>query len=489
MLTCQLTRRCLLRPEASRCVVLPLVVISQRGFGISRKRCAPATALRTAQAHGHAGTATPEEPRASQQQVLYISSIWPERSSSAAGVRTSDILTAFQSWGWSVAYVSSARPNAHSELLAAQGCRTFSCLPNREADFAAVLQQVHPSICVFDRFYAEEAFSFRVRELAPQALRVVDMQDMHFLREGRQAAAKAGSSIAEIMAVCPDATSANALRELASIYRSDLTLVCSPAEMSLLLLHYQIPACKLLPAPFFMPPPPRPAQLPAFHDRKHFVTLGNFRHPPNMDSVRWLHDQVWPLMRKRLDDPAVELHVYGAAITGAAQQLNRPKQGFLVKGRAASLDVLRDYRVCLAPLRFGAGLKGKIADSWAHGLPVVTTSVGSEGMQVEGKPWGGVAEANDAERFAEQAAELYLDAEAWRQAQAAGLDLLGELYDQDSNLAALKAGFKQALSRMERHRQVDLIGAILWTQQMRSTEYFSRWIEMKETAQNGQVPV
>ncbi len=57
--------------------------------------------------------------------------------------------------------------------------------------------------------------------------------------------------------------------------------------------------------------------------------------------------------------------------------------GFHIRGHAPSLDIMHKYKACLAPLRFGAGLKGKIVDAWQHGLPVCTTPIGAEGMMIE----------------------------------------------------------------------------------------------------------
>jgi hypothetical protein len=177
-----------------------------------QRRCWAATA---AAGGGGGGQVPPPLTAAGGSSVLFLSPVWPERSSSAAGVRTSDLLAAFQRRGWSAAYASSSSPNEHTAALAAAGVATFQCPPNREAQLA----QVQPTAVVFDRFYCEEAFSFRVRELAPGALRVLDMQDMHALRAERQRLAEAGASPEEVLACRPDATLPDCLRELAAIHR------------------------------------------------------------------------------------------------------------------------------------------------------------------------------------------------------------------------------------------------------------------------------
>jgi glycosyltransferase involved in cell wall biosynthesis len=104
----------------------------------------------------------------------------------------------------------------------------------------------------------------------------------------------------------------------------------------------------------------------------HFVTIGNFMHKPNVDSILWLKETLWPQIRAQL--PSAELHVWGAYAQDRHRHLTNKKQGFFVKGHADDcFDTLSRYRVLLAPLRFGAGIKGKVADSWAVGTPVVTT--------------------------------------------------------------------------------------------------------------------
>jgi hypothetical protein len=90
--------------------------------------------------------------------------------------------------------------------------------------------------------------------------------------------------------------------------------------------HYRVPAAKLALAPFFVPPPAAPAAHPAFAQRQHFVMIGNWMHPPNLDSARWACAEVWPALRRRLaaGGAAPELHLWGAYPPAAAQQLHAP---------------------------------------------------------------------------------------------------------------------------------------------------------------------
>src|SRR5699024_1610660 len=100
---------------------------------------------------------------------------------------------------------------------------------------------------------------------------------------------------------------------------------------------------------------------PLFEDRNHFVTIGNFRHPPNWDAVLYLKNEIWPNIRRKL--PKAELHVYGAYPSEKVNALHQPAEGFKIMGRAQSAEaVVRKAKVSLAPLRFGAGLKGKLVE-------------------------------------------------------------------------------------------------------------------------------
>ncbi|MCH8496401.1 MAG: glycosyltransferase family 4 protein, partial [Balneolales bacterium] len=123
--------------------------------------------------------------------------------------------------------------------------------------------------------------------------------------------------------------------------------------------------------------------LPDFAQRRNFVSIGNFLHDPNTDAVRQLKSTIWPLIRSRL--PEAELHIYGAYVNESVLQMHNPREGFIVKGRAEdALETIKNYRVLLAPLRFGAGIKGKLIDAMRTGTPSVTTRIASEGLVTKG---------------------------------------------------------------------------------------------------------
>ena len=167
-----------------------------------------------------------------------------------------------------------------------------------------------------------------------------------------------------------------------------------------------------------------------FSQRQHFISIGNFRHGPNWDAVLYLKQTLWPLIRKQL--PAAELHIYGAYPPPKATALHNARQGFLVKGWAEEARaVMGAARICLAPLRFGAGLKGKLVEAMACGTPSVTTSIGAEAMH-DGLPWNGAIE-NEPDAFAKAAVTLYQHEDRWRQCQQCGEKIVETHYDRSEH--------------------------------------------------------
>ncbi|MDQ6984296.1 MAG: glycosyltransferase family 4 protein, partial [Ghiorsea sp.] len=173
-----------------------------------------------------------------------------------------------------------------------------------------------------------------------------------------------------------------------------------------------------------------------------------------------------------------ELHIYGAYTPPKATALHDPKQGFLIKDRAENVqNVMQEARVCLAPLRFGAGIKTKLADAMLFGTPSVTTSIGAEGMAGR-LDWCGSIQ-DDAPAFADAAVVLHEKQNQWQQAQNNGFKIVNTLFDKQTNQQALLARILDAKAHLRANRQKNFFGLMLNHHQHRSTEFMSRWIEAK----------
>lgn len=410
-------------------------------------------------------------------KALWIALVWPEPGSSAAGFRTMQLIEALQGAGYEVEVCSPCKANIYQEKLESLGIRTAAYKPN-DSSFDKYIKELDPSIVFFDRFMAEEQFGWRVREQVPNALRVLDTVDLHSLRRARHKkiadfASQNDFSISEV-----DLASNDAIREISSIFRSDLSLIISDAELGLLKSYYKVSAELLELNRFHYSVNSKPN---TFEERKNFVAIGNFNHEPNADSYRMLHNYLWNPIRDKLSELGfgdVELHIYGAYPTKEFSELDNPKTGFRVKGWAKEAkETLSFYRVNLAPLRFGAGIKGKVSDGWSVGTPCVGTQVAAEGM-CEGFSFGGVI-AENKEDFIENAVKLYCQSELWNVAKDRGLEIISSLYSQEKSTQAFLSAIRKALVEREERRHNNFVGLMLWHHQHRSTEFFSRWIEAK----------
>ncbi|MCU6434247.1 glycosyltransferase [Undibacterium sp. Jales W-56] len=437
------------------------------------------------------------------KKILILGFVWAEPASSAAGSRSMEFITLFRAQGWQVRFASAAALSGHRADLSALGVEEKSIALNCDS-FDAMLAEYRPDIVLFDRFFTEEQFGWRVARTCPQALRVLDTQDLHSLRQARQLLLKRAqqhcSNETARHSVPPVAASPAALRavmvneemsqrEIAAIYRCDLTLMISDTEIALLQKEFGVPAALLHHCALMLMPSPGASEIPrpAFGQRTHFLSIGNFRHAPNWDSVLWLKHALWPKLRQRL--PQAQLHVAGAYPPPKAMALHNPAQGFHVIGWVADAHAaMRQARVCLAPLRFGAGIKGKLADAMACGTPSVTTTIGSEGMH-GALPWGG-AVADDPDGFVEAAFDLYQDRALWQQAQIQGDQILQQRFERPRIAAELIMALQQAEQHCAERRQANFVGLMLHHHQHRSTQYMSQWIAEKNrlAAVDGALP-
>ena len=342
------------------------------------------------------------------------------------------------------------------------------------SSFDIFIKELNPSLVLFDRFMMEEQFGWRVAENCPDALRILDTEDLHCLRLARQKAFKENRSFRTTDLFVEEV----AKREIASILRCDLSLMISEFEMELLESAFKIDISLLYYLPFLLEPidDAEIKKLPSFENRKDFVFIGNFLHEPNWNAVQYLQDTIWPLIKKR--QPEAVLNVYGAYPSQKVLQLHNKKEGFLIMGRAINAqEVVREARVVLAPLRFGAGIKGKLLEAMQCGTPSITTSIGSESMHGE-LPWNGFI-TNDIADFADRAVQLYQDKTIWSNAQQNGIAIINQRYSKGLFEIDFRTKIEILQSNLEQHRLNNFIGALLQHHTLKSTKYMSRWIEEK----------
>lgn len=404
------------------------------------------------------------------KKLLVIGYVWPEPNSSAAGSRMMDILHFFLQQQWQIIFSSPAAPSIHQADLSKLGISQQNIALNCDS-FNQFIAELQPTIVLFDRFMMEEQFGWRVEKNAPEALRILESSDLHFLRNARQQAHKEGQSLSNI-----ELHTELAMREVAAIYRCDLTLVISEYEMQLLQQQFSIDKQLLHYLPFMTDLIQSTQDNLTFSERSHFISIGNFRHPPNWDSVLWLKEKIWPRIHQAI--PEAELHIYGAYPPKKATALHNPKKGLHILGWAEdAITVLKKSRVVLCPLRFGAGLKGKLFDAMLAGTPSITTSIGAEGMHGN-LPWCGTITESEKE-IAEAASQLYHNQQQWQEAQDNGFTILEKRFNKQQHSNELYQRITHIENNREDQRNKNFIGMMLRHHHHRSTEYMSRWITEK----------
>ncbi|MEO8235514.1 MAG: glycosyltransferase [Flavobacterium sp.] len=402
--------------------------------------------------------------------LLIIGLVWPEPKSSAAGTRMLQLIKLFKEQGFSIVFASAAQESDFSYDLKFFGVTTQKIVLNSNT-FDDFIKELNPEIVLFDRFVIEEQFGWRVYENCPNAIRVLDTEDLHSLRLTRQNAVKKNI----IFDLSHLLISEIAKREIASILRCDLSLIISEIEMQILLQTFKINPNLLYYLPLFFVLKDQNLIL-NFEQKKDFIFIGNFLHEPNWDAVKQLKEKIWPEIRKQLPDAM--MHIYGAYPSQKVLQLHNPKENFIIHGRAENAnEVIINAKVLLAPIRFGAGLKGKLLEAMQLGTPSITTNIGAEGINANYN-WNGFI-ADDFGEFGSKAVLLYQDETIWNQSQKNGFEILKNRFESDlfENAFTDKINFIQ--SNLEIHREQNFMGSLLLHHTALSTKYMSRWIEEK----------
>lgn len=357
-----------------------------------------------------------------RRHILIVDALTPDAARDSGSLRLINIMHLLRELGWRVSFMADNRSATPEEirLLGRVGVHVL-CKPWAPS-LATWLHREGSTLgaVMLCRHYVAAPNLDLVRRLAPHATVLFDTVDLHFLREQRAAEHTGNAALARQAA-------SSRQRELALIHACDATLVVSPVELDLLRAAAPTARVELL------------SNVHAIHGRKGefasrngLVFVGGFGHPPNEDAVRWLTGDIYP--RIRAQRPDMVLHLIGDIPEAVRPQFAAP--GIQIHGRVAELEPwMDDCRIALAPLRYGAGVKGKVNMAMSHGLPVVATTLAAEGMQLaDGRD---VLLADDADTFAAAVLRLYDDAALWLRLSEGGLANVREHFSFDAARAAL----------------------------------------------------
>ena len=367
------------------------------------------------------------KPAASGRQVLVIDALTPTPDRDSGSLRMVNLMRLLREEGAHVVFMPADRRHAGEDTERLQALWVETWYAPHMGGLPAWLKAHGPrfSSVIASRHYVARGLLPLLRRHAPQARLVFDSVDLHYLRE-RRAADLAGDARLQRAA-----TRTQAL-ELDVMQRSDVTLVVSPAERDL--LARDAPGVRVEVVSNLHQV--AGAGLP-FEQRRDLVFVGGFRHPPNVDAVRWFVESVFPRVRAALPD--VRFHCIGGDLVPEIEAL-REQQGVLVHGYVPDITPYMDgCRIAIAPLRYGAGVKGKINLSMAHGQPVVATSTAVEGMHL--RHGHDVLVAGDADGFADAVIQLYGDATLWMELSIHGHDNIRRHFSPDAARATVREVF------------------------------------------------
>ncbi|MGA0588072.1 glycosyltransferase [Dyella sp. KRB-257] len=356
-------------------------------------------------------------------RVLVVDATMPDPARDSGSLRLCEILQLLDELGWSVAFHpdDGRADDPDIDRLGALGCEVL-----RGADIGSLPDWLRRHghrlhAVMLCRHTVAGQYADAVRRHAPQARLLFDTVDLHFLREERAAAHTGYDAMAQ-------QAGQSRRSELALVERADVTFVVSPHEKALLAKLAPGARVDVLSNIHHVH-----EDIPGHADRRDLVFLGGAGHPPNVDALRWIAADILPRLRKALPD--IRVHALGDMPDPLRRELDVP--GLRLHGRVADLAPWLDGCLAsLAPLRFGAGVKGKINMAMSHGVPVIATTLAVEGMQLQHDR--DVLIADDADAFVDAVLRLRNDAILWDRLCASGMENIRRHFSPEQAAATLQ---------------------------------------------------
>ena len=356
-------------------------------------------------------------------RVLIIDAYTPTPDQDSGSLRMVNLMQLLRGLGYAVAFMPEnlAHMGPYTDALQALGVEVLYH-PFVSNPVTWLREQGHTLDAILvSRHYVAVNYVGAARLYAAQAKLIFDTVDLHFLREERAAALEGNADLARHAAQTK-------VQELKLMRETDITVVVSAAEKRLLETEMPNARIEVLSNVHAVL-----GSRKAFADRHDLVFVGGFQHPPNVDAVCWFVREVMPLLRTGGDAPL--LHVIGSKVPSAVLDLTA--DDVIVHGFVADIaPFMDDCRLSVAPLRYGAGVKGKVNMAMSYGLPVVATSIAVEGMHV--RPGIDVMVADTPADFAAAIERAYADPLLWQTLSDNGLNNVREHFSFDAARAALR---------------------------------------------------
>ncbi len=356
-------------------------------------------------------------------RILVIDAYTPEPDQDSGSVRLCYVMDCLIRLGYGVTFMADNRSHAGRYTTALQRAGIEVVY----SPWADSLQQFFADngadfdFVMISRHYIASNYLSLLKRHCPNARFIFDTVDLHYLREER---------LAELENSLPLRRTAAQTRrsELAVVRAADATIVVSPVEKTV--LEQAAPGAKVH---VISNVHEVTGSQRGFQQRKDIFFVGGYQHPPNIDAALWFVSEIWPLVRKELPD--IEFHLIGSKAPEQIRALEG--NGVRFHGFVKTLDPWLDgCRMAVAPLRYGAGIKGKVNMSMARGQPVVATPMAVEGMFA--RAGHDVLVAESAEDFAGEVVRLYRDEALWNRVSEAGLENVRQYFSVETATLGLR---------------------------------------------------
>ncbi|WP_321952390.1 methyltransferase domain-containing protein [Paraburkholderia bannensis] len=345
---------------------------------------------------------------AQRPKIVMVDAFVPKPDQDSGSADVYWYLRIFHAFGFQVSFIAAfeqAPVEHYADALRRWGARVQYATDLGSLNRLVIEEAKDAAVVLVQRVIVARHIIEPLRTQAPNARVIFGTVDLHYLREERAAIhARSAQALDDALTLRRE--------EIRAVNLSDATIVVSRLESDI--VKSFVPSANV----HRIPIPRLPTRSSAgFDERRGVVFVGGFAHLPNIDAVNFLVKEIWPLVRKQLPDAV--LTVVGSNVTPEVKALDDAKSGVKIVGFVENLDdVLGTARLSIAPLRYGAGIKGKVVSSLLHGLPCVLTKIASEGMGlVDGEE---VLEGETAAELADAIVRLHEDAQLWTRIADAG---------------------------------------------------------------------
>jgi len=374
------------------------------------------------------------------QRILVIDPILPMFDRAAGSLHLFNILKTLRKMNFQITFISTnyGMFNRYKQMLEQLGTETFagdqeamSHLGNKvvypKIEYASLLKEREFDFALIDFWYQAEYYLPIIRMYSPNTRIIIDTEDVHFVRELREAEIKKDSRLETLALEKKE-------REIAIYRQADRVWVVTEEDRQALMKENMDLPIDIRPVMHELP-----SVRNDYSSREGLLFVGNFNHRPNLDAVEFFVREVFPKVTGSI--PEARLYIVGNDPGEKAAEY--ASKNVVVAGYVQDLSSYYEKcRVAVAPLRYGAGLKGKIVESLSYGVPIVTTSIGAEGTGLEnGKE---IFVADDPGEMAQKIVDAYLNRTTWERLSTNGRSKMESKWSLDAGRKQLEEIFARS---------------------------------------------